>query len=281
MNEGSCLCGDIRWGIDGPVSMVVNCHCSMCRKAHGSAYGAFAVTAAGDFHWLSGEDRIASYRSSDEGQRGYCPRCGSVVPGVFGDMAFMPIGNMQERIDRPLDSHIFCASKAPWHDITDDAPQFDEYPPDYARPATDIGDRPPKTAGAVGGSCLCGTVSFEFDGPPDRMLNCHCSRCRRSRSAPYATQVFVGTDRFRWLGGTDSIAVFKVPDAKRFSPAFCTSCGSKVPRVYEESGMAVIPAGLLDQDPGLKPQANIFVTSGSPSFEISDDLPRYDTYPPR
>lgn len=281
MNKGSCLCGDIRWQIDGPVSMVVNCHCSMCRKAHGSAYAAFAVTAADDFEWLQGEDGIAVYSHDGEGGRNYCPRCGSVVAAVMGDMAFMPVGNMEERIDRPLDSHIFCGSKAPWHEITDGAPQFDEYPPEFARPATDIGARLPKTEGAIGGSCLCGAVAFEFDDPPDRMLNCHCSRCRRSRSAVYSTQVFVPAEQFRWLDGTDCIAEFKVPDAKRFTPAFCTGCGSLVPKVYEQVGMAVIPAGALDQDPRMRPEAHIFVASKSPTYEIGDELPQFDTYPPR
>lgn len=281
MNTGSCLCGDIQWQIDGPVTMVLNCHCSMCRKAHGSAYATFAVTAADDFKWLQGEDRIAVYKSSSEGGRAWCPRCGSVLPGVFGDMAFMPVGNMQAPIDHPLDSHIFVGSRAPWHDISDDAPQFNEYPPGFERPTTDLGDRPPATDGAISGSCLCGKVRYEFDGPVERMLNCHCSRCRKSRSAVYSTQAFVPADRFRWLAGEDNIASFKVPDARILEPAHCKDCGSIVPKIYDESGLAVIPAGGLDQDPGSRPQAHIFVASRSPSHEITDDLPQFDEYPPR
>lgn len=281
MNTGSCLCGDIQWQIDGPITMVVNCHCSMCRKAHGSAYGTFAVTAANDFGWTQGEDRIAVYESSPAGGRASCPRCGSVLPGVVGDMAFLPVGNLEQAVERPLDSHIFAASKAPWHEISDDAPQFDEYPPGYDQPASDLGERQPDTASAVGGSCLCGKVRYEFDGPPDRMLNCHCSRCRKSRSAVHSTQAFVAADRFRWLSGEDNVQTFKVPGAKYFAPCFCRDCGSLMPRVTARGNLAVIPAGGLDQDPGMRPQAHIFVGSKSPSHEITDALPQFDEYPPR
>lgn len=279
MNTGSCLCGDIEWRLKGPATMVVNCHCSMCRKAHGSTYATFAVSAAEDFEWTRGADKAAVYRSSGEGRRAFCPRCGSVVPGVINDMAFMPLGNFEDDIGRPLDSHIFVGSKAPWLDITDDAPQFDAYPPEYDSPAADIGERLPETDGAIGGSCLCGKIRFEFDGPPDRMMNCHCSRCRKSRSAVYGTQVFVGADRFRWLSGEDGVRSFKVPDAKRFAPAFCKDCGSKAPKIFAEGGITVIPAGCLDQDPGIRPQAHIFVGSRSPSHQITDDMPQFEAYP--
>ncbi|MGH8286041.1 MAG: GFA family protein, partial [Steroidobacteraceae bacterium] len=39
MIRGSCLCGGVRFEIDGPVGRASHCHCSMCRKAHGAAFG--------------------------------------------------------------------------------------------------------------------------------------------------------------------------------------------------------------------------------------------------
>ena len=38
MLKGSCLCGSVRYEIDGPLDGAMNCHCSMCRKAHGAAF---------------------------------------------------------------------------------------------------------------------------------------------------------------------------------------------------------------------------------------------------
>lgn len=280
MNKGACLCGAVAWQTTAPVSMAVNCHCSMCRKSHGSAYVTFAVAEASRFEWLAGQDGVSSYSFSGEGGRSFCLKCGSIVPMIVGKMAFVPVGSLEEDIERPLDSHIFVASKAPWYDITDDVACFDEYPPGYESPPKDIGERAPQTDGAVGGSCLCGEVRFEFDGPADRMLNCHCSRCRRSRSALHSTQVFVAADRFRWLGGADRIRRFKPPDAKRFSPAFCENCGSKVPSVIADSNVAIMPAGSLDGDPGIRPTAHIFTGSRSASYRFSDELPRFEEYPP-
>ncbi len=280
MNEGSCLCGAVGWRITGPVNMSVNCHCSMCRKAHGSAYASFAAVAAEDFEWLRGETTLTAYASSEAGKRLFCGACGSVAPVAAGDNTFVPIGNMRDDIERPIDSHIFVASKAPWFEITDVAPQFDAYPPGYDHSATEKGERKAETEGSLGGSCLCGDVRFEFDPPASRMLNCHCSRCRLSRSALHSTQVFVPADQFRWLNGSDLVVTYKVPDAKFFAPTFCERCGALVARVDTERNVAVLPAGCLDEDPEIRPAAHIFAASRSPSYRFTDDLPRYDEYPP-
>jgi hypothetical protein len=281
MNNGSCLCGDISWKIDGDVTMHANCHCSICRKVHGSAYATFVFAPASAFSWTSGEDKIAFYQSSEQGQRGFCPHCGSPVPGVTGDVAFVPAGNLDGNISRPLDSHIFVGSKAPWIDINDDAPQFAGYPPGYDAVATDRPERPPATAGATGGSCDCGKVRYEFDGPPTRMGHCHCSRCRRARSAMFSTQLFVPAENFRWLAGEDEVSSYKVEGAKFFTSTFCKHCSSPMPRSIPEFNTVIIPAGSLDQDPGFRPQAHIFVGSKAPWLEISDDLPQFEEMPPQ
>jgi hypothetical protein len=73
---------------------------------------------------------------------------------------------------------------------------------------------------------------------------------------------------------------FKVPDARFFTNTFCGICGSKVPRVDRERDFAVVPAGALDGDPGLRPQMHIFVGSKAPWFEIQDALPRHEAAAP-
>jgi hypothetical protein len=281
MNRGSCLCGDIAWSVDGEFMMLVNCHCSICRKVHGSAYGAFVASPAEGFHWIAGEDKMSSYRSSTEGVRAFCPRCGSNVAAVMGNLAVMPAGNFEGDINRSLDSHIFVAHKACWFDVPNDAPQFDEFSPDYSGVAVDTATRVPATDGAVGGSCSCGRVSYEFDGPAERMDHCHCPQCRKSRSAPFSTQAIVARDRFRWLRGEDDIAQYTDTDASHFSVSFCRVCSSPLPVNEESSDTVVLPAGSIDQDPGVRPQAHFHVSSKAPWVEITDDLPQYDELPPR
>ena len=281
MNKGSCLCGDITWEIDGDPITMSNCHCSMCRKLHGTAFGTYVGVTAPAFRWTGGEEKIQSYKSSPGGQRPFCQRCGSTVASLMrdGQLVFMPAGNLHGAINKSLDHHIFVGSKAPWFEITDGAPQHDAYPPEYDAPSIDSLERKPKTPGATGGSCMCGAVVFEFDDNLGRMGNCHCSRCRMARSSAHSTQLFVAISSFRWLQGEDSVRQFKLPDTEMFITSFCKTCASAMPTVFEDLGMAMVPAGALDQDPGIRPQAHIYVGSKAPWFEITDDLAQFEAMP--
>jgi len=280
MNKGTCLCGDITWEVEDEFSMMINCHCSICRKVHGSAYGTFVTTAADRFRWTSGNDRIRFYESSKHGRRPFCPRCGSCVAEIMGEIAYMPAGNLEGDIDHPLDNHIFTDSRACWFEITDDAQQHGAYSPTYdgapiVRPILE-----PETEGATGGSCACGKVAYEFDGPPDRMGYCHCSRCRKARSAAFSTQAFVATGKFRWIKGQDNVTDFKLPESQYFITTFCRDCGSPVAKAFEDFDMVMLPAGSLDQDPGLRPEAHIYVASKASWLDITDDLPQFEEMPP-
>jgi hypothetical protein len=132
MLHGSCLCSGVRYEIDGPVADMTNCHCGMCRKAHGAAY-ATVVTAQGkDFRYAQGEELVETYKSSPELDRVFCRVCGSslaVIEPKTGEV-FVAAGTLDDDPGIRLESHIFVGSKAPWLDILDDKPRFDEYPPE-------------------------------------------------------------------------------------------------------------------------------------------------------
>lgn len=282
MLTGSCLCGDIAFEINGPVDQIGHCHCSMCRKFHGAAFATFAVTAPEHFHWRQGEDKAAHFRSSSQGWRNFCPRCGSAVPACppGGPFALIPLGNVAEDPGTRPSMHFFVGSMAPWHTIADDLPQHPEYPPEFGPDAHAV-EQPRRTAstpGATGGSCLCGAVSFEYDGEPAAMVNCHCSRCRRAMSAAHATMVMVGHDGFRWLSGEDGIVNYKMPEAKVKGTAFCRTCGSQVPRRRDPDNMQ-IPAGCLDDDPRARARANIFIDSKAAWSVVDPNLPSFPEAP--
>src|SRR5258708_29925919 len=74
---------------------------------------------------------------------------------------------------------------------------------------------------AYRGSCICGEVVFEVDGPFDRFLNCHCSRCRKATGTAHSCEVIVKASAVRWLRGARSVARFDLPQARRFATAFC------------------------------------------------------------
>jgi hypothetical protein len=77
--HGSCLCGGVKFEINGPLHGPNNCHCSMCRKQHGAAFRSRARVAQTDFKWVRGEELVTFYESSPGGFRGFCRICGSPI----------------------------------------------------------------------------------------------------------------------------------------------------------------------------------------------------------
>jgi hypothetical protein len=282
MTEGRCLCEALRYQIDGPFIDLLHCHCSMCRKHHGTAFATWAAAPASGFRWTSDTSTLSSYKSSEKGHRDFCRICGSVAPMLddASGLVIAPAGNLEGDPGIRPTKHMFVASKARWYTITDELPQYDEYPPEFGMQST---PREPVAvkAGVTHGSCLCGDVAYEIDGPPLRMYYCHCSRCRLGRSAAHCANVFYSADGFRWLRGAAQVQDYALPGAQYFGTAFCRRCGSEVPRVSRERNIASVPAGSLDSDPGIPPNAHIFVDSKAPWFAITGDVPQFAEMPPR
>ncbi|HEU4627181.1 MAG TPA: GFA family protein [Steroidobacteraceae bacterium] len=132
----------------------------------------------------------------------------------------------------------------------------------------------------VTGSCLCGEVGYRITGTRLRMVNCHCENCRRARSAAYAQNLFVPAKHFRWTRGEKQIVTYRLPGDGAFSTAFCRRCGSDLPRASQGEAVVIVPAGTLDGDPGVRPEAHICVAEKATWFEITDTLPRYEEMPP-
>lgn len=128
--KGSCLCGAICYEVEGELTQAGSCHCSMCRKSHGAAFGTYAAVPEGGFSWTRGEDLVRVYESSPQGGRAFCRRCGSTLGAVEkGVLRWITLGTVDGDPGIRPQAHIFVASKASWDDINDDLPQFDEYPP--------------------------------------------------------------------------------------------------------------------------------------------------------
>ena len=131
MIRGSCLCGGVEFQITGSLTQALNCHCSMCRKAQGSAFRSRASLRAVDFAWVQGESLVTFYESSPGNHRGFCRVCGSPIlskfdayPAYYG----LPLGALDDDPGIRPALHVHVASKAPWFTITDDLPQLAEGP---------------------------------------------------------------------------------------------------------------------------------------------------------
>ncbi len=280
MNRGSCLCGAVQFE-SGPFDSMVHCHCSMCRKHHGAMFATFLSTSPDRFRWLAGEEQVVTYRSSGQGLRPFCRVCGSVVPVVLPHMAmaFVPAGNLEGDPGRRPELHMFAASRAPWFPITDSLPQHAAFPPGFGDGESIENPPPEPKPGVTLGRCLCGDIAWELTGPPELAQNCHCSRCRRARSAAHATNAFFRRDQLAWTRGDDRLTSFALPGAKRFGQDFCRRCGSPVPRVVASTGYVVVPCGSLDTPPEKGPRGHIFTGSKAPWFEITGSLPQWETLP--
>ena len=126
------------------------------------------------------------------------------------------------------------------------------------------------------GHCLCGEVRYELTEPPVWSHNCHCSRCRRTSGAAFASNLFFPITSFAYTAGAEKVRSFKPADAERFEHFFCARCGSTLPFRNESRALVGVPMGTLDSDPDFTPRAHIFVASKAPWFTISDTLPTHD-----
>jgi hypothetical protein len=127
-------------------------------------------------------------------------------------------------------------------------------------------------------SCLCGGVAWRVRDPLDFTSHCHCGRCRKSHGTPFATYLICGAETFTLDRGRELIARYE--SSPGFFRPFCSRCGAVVPDGEPWKGMVGVPFGPFDDDPGVRPLSHIFVSSKPPWFEIEDDLPRFDGYPP-
>ena len=132
MIRGSCLCKRVKFEIRGKLGRASHCHCSMCRKAHGAAFGSYAAARVVDFRVVSGEELILRYRSSPGVERTFGARCGSTLQFISEkrpDIVDVALGVLDDDPGIRVPHHIFVASKAPWVEITDDLPQYPERSP--------------------------------------------------------------------------------------------------------------------------------------------------------
>lgn len=128
---GSCLCGAVRYELNGKMGDIVQCHCSKCRKANGTAYAVNAPIAKADFKLTAGEDVLKKYASSAGTQRCFCGNCGSPIISIKADTPEfyrLRLGTLDTPITQSPVCHIFTAYKAEWEHIADDLPQYAERP---------------------------------------------------------------------------------------------------------------------------------------------------------
>lgn len=122
------------------------------------------------------------------------------------------------------------------------------------------------------GSCLCGEIAFEVEGPFERFLNCHCSRCRKATGTAHSCEVIVKAQALRWLRGEASVMRFDLPNARSFATAFCKICGSPMPHLTRSGREAIILAGAFDEKLDAAPDRHVHWTSRADWYAHGDAL---------
>lgn len=124
IHTGSCLCGEVKFSVDGPLREVVFCHCGQCRRQTGLYYA--STNAAEKDLTIEGAENVTWYQSSDEGRRGFCKHCGSALFWKYQGQAEISIqaGSLDMPTELTPGYHIFCADKGDFYAINDDLPQY-------------------------------------------------------------------------------------------------------------------------------------------------------------
>jgi len=123
IHEGGCLCGGLRYRVTGPIDEVNHCHCTMCRRWSGAVAVTWFTVAPARFEVIRGE--LASYHSSDHGERLYCPACASQIAfrsSKRPDDIDVTLGSLDHPERYPAKRHVFTANRLPWLHLDEDLP---------------------------------------------------------------------------------------------------------------------------------------------------------------
>lgn len=124
--RGSCLCGAVRFSVDGPLTPPAACHCSQCRKQSGHYWAASDV--ARDAVTIEGAEKLRWYQASEKARRGFCSVCGSFLfwEAAGSDRLDLAMGAIDTPSGTALERHIFVADKGDYYTIADGLPQRDQ-----------------------------------------------------------------------------------------------------------------------------------------------------------
>jgi hypothetical protein len=123
VHKGSCLCGAVRFEVEGELEPPDACHCSQCRRQSGHYFASTNVRR--DALRIEGAENVTWYRSSEKVRRGFCATCGSVLfwDPLGHDILSVAMGAFDKPTETRLAIHIFVADKGDYYDIADGLPQ--------------------------------------------------------------------------------------------------------------------------------------------------------------
>ncbi|WNZ25840.1 GFA family protein [Leptolyngbya sp. NK1-12] len=126
------------------------------------------------------------------------------------------------------------------------------------------------------GSCQCGAIAFEFEGP-SFLTFCHCKNCQKLHGSAFAPFLHAESKTFKWLKGEEFLSYFN--SSSHLRRAFCSKCGSTLPIVSHALNHIAVPASAMDTPIVQQPVAHFYTRSQASWFCIGDNAQQYETTP--
>lgn len=129
--DGGCLCGALRYRLDGPLVDAGYCHCRLCQRASGAPVVAWLTVDVPSFAWSVGSPRV--FHSSPTCQRESCAVCGTQLVfrrSVDPRYVDVTIASLDAPAIVAPEYHIWRMSRLPWFDTADALPRHEDAGPD-------------------------------------------------------------------------------------------------------------------------------------------------------
>ena len=119
---GGCMCGGVRYQVDGPLRGVIACHCVQCRRASGNYVAATACRRSA-FTLVKGAT-LKWYVAVPGHRRGFCGECGSCLffEEVAGERLSISAGSLDEPQGLKTVAHIFASEAGDYYIIDASVP---------------------------------------------------------------------------------------------------------------------------------------------------------------
>ena len=132
IHSGHCLCGRVRYAVEGDPVIVAHCHCDDCQRLTGSGHSTGAMFPVDSLR-LEGD--IAEYELTSENgnrvTRVFCPNCGSPILGKNSAMqgfATLNLGTMDDSSDLMPGVTVFARNRKPWDVLDESIQTYDAQP---------------------------------------------------------------------------------------------------------------------------------------------------------
>jgi hypothetical protein len=128
--DGGCLCGAVRYRIQGAPIASTTCACRTCRKASAAALVPWLHLDAASFAFTAGKP--VEFASSPGVTRTFCGRCGTPLTywtTSYGTTIDVTTASLDDPEAFPPVIHVWTSHAPSWLKLSDGLPYFEEGPP--------------------------------------------------------------------------------------------------------------------------------------------------------